>query len=160
MPKSTGSDNNGDGVVGMIFAVKENEDKTQNFGLVGLRRKKAGAVQYYISYYTNVSLASENLNKANNFCDKNGKKIGETGCLATETDISGNFVNTGISAATGDVTVYVELLAGGADTENDGKVESDEGVGSYVIKIYDSEAWDATAKKLKTGASAKKTKLL
>lgn len=40
MPKSTGSDDNGDGVVGMIFAVKENEDKTQNFGLVGLRRKK------------------------------------------------------------------------------------------------------------------------
>ncbi len=157
MPKSTGLDNNGDGVVGMIFAVKENEDKTQNFGLVGLRRNKAGEVQYYISYYTNVSLASENLNKANNFCDKNGKKIGETGCLATEADISGNFVDTGIRAATGDVTVYVELLAGGTDTDNDGKVESDEGDGSYEIKIYDSEAWDATAKKLKTGALAKKT---
>lgn len=82
------------------------------------------------------------------------------GCLAKEDEITTNFVDTGISSATGDVTVYVELLAGGTDSDSDGKVESGEGDGSYKIKIYNSEAWDATTKKLKTDVSAKKTETI
>ena len=56
LPKASGVQPNGDGVVGMIFHLEENEDHSMNFGIIGLRRNKADKVQYYVSMFENVDI--------------------------------------------------------------------------------------------------------
>lgn len=141
LPSPVGYDKNAtpkaDGVVGLIFHVQENDDGSKNFGIVGLRRN-ANAVQYYISYYKNVSVAPEHINLYNNFTDINGDIIGES-AVATEHEVVKAYGSTGITAKTGeDCIVTIELLAAGPDKEPaDGIIKDGEGDGSYKINIYD-----------------------
>lgn len=78
-----------DGVMGLIFDYHTKEDAdldtVYDFGVVSLKAEK-GKMFVYISYYNNVGADFLSGDKEN-FCDKNGKVIGEKGCLATETQI-------------------------------------------------------------------------
>lgn len=136
---------NGAGVVGFIFGIKDVKDADGNteadvkdFCVVGLRRNAKNQVEAYTAAYKNVSTLEANLNMGNNFADKNGVVIGlTTGSLAKELGDDKNYKNVGKAlTGTDDIILRVEVVAGGADTDGDGKVEDGEGDGSYDIAIY------------------------
>lgn len=143
-------DSNAAGVIGLIFGVDqhkdEEKDKVYDFGLVGLKRKGKD-VDYYISWFKNVSTTDDNLNKANNFCDKEGVEIGKTGCLATEvgdkkdiTTLKANIAEDGKP-----VTIKIHLEATGTDKEDpltkkkDGVIKQAESDGGYKVVIKDAD---------------------
>ena len=138
----TDKNNNGNGVIGFIFGikdVKENDkivEDVKDFCLVGLRREKNNVVNAYTSAFKNVSVKEENLNLGNNFADKNGKVIGDEGSEAKELGSSKNYEKVTDAPADKEILLRVEVVAGGSDTDGDGKVEDGEGDGSYNIAIY------------------------
>lgn len=135
---------NGNGVIGFIFGIKDVKDENnktvedvKDFCLVGLRREKNNVVKAYTSAFKNVSVKEEHLNLGNNFADKNGKVIGED--EDSEAKELGSY--TGYKKVTDapeekEILLRVEVVAGGSDTDGDGKVEDGEGDGSYNIAIY------------------------
>lgn len=131
LPKASGVLANGDGVVGMIFHLKENKDESMNFGIIGLRRNKADKIQYYVSMFENVDTdEKKNLNTGeSNFCDLEGVEIGKTGSKAKETGYpDGNLQNL-TTAKNDSETVYIVLTA----TED----------GSYDVVFIDSTGYEA-----------------
>ena len=77
------------GVMGLAFDYHTTTDSAgdtvYDFGVVALKAA-SGKMLAYISYYKNVG-ADYISGSTDNFCDKNGVKIGDEGCLATETKI-------------------------------------------------------------------------
>lgn len=133
---------NGNGVIGFIFGikdVKENDkivEDVKDFCLVGLRREKNNVVNAYTSAFKNVSVKEENLNLGNNFADKNGNVIGTKDSEAKELGSSKDYKKVTDAPEDKEILLRVEVVAGGPDTDNDGKVEDGEGDGSYKIAIY------------------------
>ena len=134
---------NGNGVIGFIFGIKDVKDANnetvkdvKDFCLVGLRREKNNVVNAYTSAFKNVSVKEENLNLGGNFADKNGKVIGKEGSEAKELGSDKDYKKVTDAPAEKEILLRVEVVAGGPDTDNDGKVEDGEGDGSYNIAIY------------------------
>ena len=133
---------NGNGVIGFIFGIKDVKENNKtvedvkDFCLVGLRREKNNVVQAYTSAFKNVSVKEENLNKGNNFADKNGKVIGDKDSEAKELGSYTKFKNVTDAPEEKEILLRVEVVAGGPDKDGDGKVEDGEGDGSYNIAIY------------------------
>lgn len=135
-----GTNDNGDGIIGFIYHIQDvSDDKgtptgAKNFGLVGLGRNKKGQLMAYSSFFRNVAVDNTNINKEKNFTDPNGIVIGAKDCKATEYE--GELKTyTEKSDITKPVTYRVDVVAGGPDTDKDGKVEDGEGDGSYKITI-------------------------
>lgn len=136
-----GTYESGDGIIGFIYHIQDvSDDKgtptgAKNFGLVGLGRNKKGQLMAYSSFFKKVAVDDTNINKEKNFTDLNGVVIGGTGCKATEYE--GNLLTYSkyTSDITKPVTYRVDVVAGGPDTDGDGKVEDGEGDGSYKITI-------------------------
>lgn len=135
-----GTNDNGDGIIGFIYHIQDvSDDKgtptgAKNFGLVGLGRNKEGLLMAYSSFFKNVAVDNTNINKEKNFTDPNGIVIGANDCKATEYE--GKLKTyTEKSDITKPVTYRVDVVAGGNDTDGDGKVEDGEGDGSYKITI-------------------------
>lgn len=135
-----GTNDNGDGIIGFIYHIQDvSDDKVtptgaKNFGLVGLGRNKEGLLMAYSSFFKNVAVDNTNINKEKNFTDPNGIVIGANDCKATEYE--GKLKTyTEKSDITKPVTYRVDVVAGGNDTDGDGKVEDGEGDGSYKITI-------------------------
>lgn len=135
-----GTNNNGDGIIGFIYHIQDvSDDKgtptgAKNFGLVGLGRNKKGQLMAYSSFFRNVAVDNTNINKEKNFTDPNGIVIGAKDCKATEYE--GELKTyTEKSDITKPVTYRVDVVAGGNDTDKDGKVEDGEGDGSYKITV-------------------------
>lgn len=131
LPKASGVQPNGDGVVGMIFHLEENEDHSMNFGIIGLRRNKAGKIQYYVSMFENVDTdETKNLNTGvSNFCDLEGVEIGKTGSKAKETGYPDDKIHDLTTAKNDPETVYIVLTA-----DDDG---------SYDVMFIDSTGYEA-----------------
>lgn len=135
-----GNYKNGDGIIGFIYHIQDVSDSNgtptgaKNFGLVGLGRYPNGQLFAYSSFFKKVAVDDVNINKAKNFTDLNGVMIGEKNCEATE---KGGDIKTysNKSDITKPVTYRVDVVAGGPDTDKDGKVEDGEGDGSYKITI-------------------------
>lgn len=135
---------NGNGVIGFIFGIKDVKDANnetvkdvKDFCLVGLRREKDNVVKAYTSAFKNVSVKEEHLNLGNNFADKNGKVIGEDeDSEAKELGSYTKYKKVTDAPEDKEILLRVEVIAGGPDTDNDGKVEDGEGDGSYNIAIY------------------------
>lgn len=133
---------NGNGVIGFIFGIKDVKENNKtvedvkDFCLVGLRREKNNVVNAYTSAFKNVSVKEEHLNLGNNFADKNGKVIGEEGSEAKELGSYIAYKEVTDAPAEKEILLRVEVVAGGPDTDGDGKVEDGEGDGSYNIAIY------------------------
>ncbi|WP_443737034.1 hypothetical protein [Treponema sp.] len=131
---------NGDGIIGFIYHIQDATDSNgkptnaKNFGLVGLGRYPNGQLFAYSSFFKKVAVDDVNINKANNFTDLNGKVIG-AGSEATEYDGKITPYTKYTSDITKPVTYRVDVVAGGPDTDGDGKVEDGEGDGSYKITI-------------------------
>ncbi|MBQ3640904.1 MAG: hypothetical protein IJJ70_00590 [Treponema sp.] len=141
--ETTANKVNGDGVMGYIFAINQNDDKTYNFGLAGVRNNN-GTVEAYVSYFSNVG--AKYLNSGNNFSDINGVKIGDTGCLATEHDITKEAMGTTSSWKTLETyagktfEVWINVVA------NDGTSTGRTGdAGSYTVSFYDSDPLRTTS---------------
>lgn len=136
-----GKNDNGDGVIGFIYHIQDVSDPNgtptgaKNFGLVGLRRNIKGHLIAYSSFFKNVAVDDKNINKEKNFTDLNGKMIGTTGCKATEYEGKERLFSEYTSDITKPVTYRVDVVAGGNDTDGDGKVEAGEGDGSYKITV-------------------------
>lgn len=135
-----GTNDNGDGIIGFIYHIQDvSDDKgtptgAKNFGLVGLGRNNKGQLMAYSSFFKNVAVDNTNINKEKNFTDPNGIVIGAEDCKATEYE--GELKTyTEKSDITKPVTYRVDVVAGGNDTDGDGKVEDGEGDGSYKITI-------------------------
>lgn len=135
-----GTNDNGDGIIGFIYHIQDvSDDKgtptgAKNFGLVGLGRNKKGQLMAYSSFFKNVAVDNTNINKEKNFTDPNGIVIGAKDCKATEYE--GELKTyTEKSDITKPVTYRVDVVAGGPDTDKDGKVEDGEGDGSYIITV-------------------------
>lgn len=136
-----GENDNGDGIIGFIYHIQDVSDSNgtptgaKNFGLVGLGRNKKGQLMAYSSFFKNVAVDDTNINKEANFTDLNGVVIGAAGCEATEYE--GNLLAyTGYTSdITKPITYRVDVVAGGTDTDGDGKVEDGEGDGSYKITV-------------------------
>lgn len=133
---------NGNGVIGFIFGIKDVKENNKtvedvkDFCLVGLRREKNNVVNAYTSAFKNVSVKEEHLNLGNNFADKNGKVIGKEGSEAKELGSDKDYKKVTDAPAEKEILLRVEVVAGGPDTDGDGKVEDGEGDGSYNIAIY------------------------
>ena len=133
---------NGNGVIGFIFGIKDVKENNKtvedvkDFCLVGLRREKNNVVTAYTSAFKNVSVKEEHLNLGKNFADKNGKVIGKEGSEAKELGSDKDYKNVTDAPAEKEILLRVEVVAGGPDTDGDGKVEDGEGDGSYNIAIY------------------------
>ena len=133
---------NGNGVIGFIFGIKDVKENNKtvedvkDFCLVGLRREKNNVVNAYTSAFKNVSVKEENLNLGGNFADKNGKVIGTAGSEAKELGSDKDYKKVTDAPAEKEILLRVEVVAGGPDTDGDGKVEDGEGDGSYNIAIY------------------------
>ena len=134
---------NGNGVIGFIFGIKDvkGADKkivkdVKDFCLVGLRRNKNNEVQAYTSAFKNVSIKEEHRNLGDNFADKNGKVIGDEDSEAKELGSYTKFKKVTDAPEEKEILLRVEVVAGGSDTDGDGKVEDGEGDGSYNIAIY------------------------
>ena len=132
----------GNGVIGFIFGIKDVKENNKtvedvkDFCLVGLRREKNNVVKAYTSAFKNVSVKEENLNLGDNFADKNGKVIGKEGSEAEELGSYTDYQKVTDAPAEKEILLRVEVVAGGSDTDGDGKVEDGEGDGSYNIAIY------------------------
>ena len=133
----------GNGVIGFIFGIKDVKDEdnktvedVKDFCLVGLRREKNNVVNAYTSAFKNVSVKEENLNLGNNFADKNGKVISEKDSEAKELGSYTGYKKVTDAPEEKEILLRVEVVAGGSDTDGDGKVEDGEGDGSYNIAIY------------------------
>lgn len=133
---------NGNGVIGFIFGIKDVKENNKtvedvkDFCLVGLRREKNNVVNAYTSAFKNVSVKEEHLNLGNNFADKNGNVIGKEGSEAKELGSDKDYKKVTDAPAEKEILLRVEVVAGGPDTDGDGKVEDGEGDGSYNIAIY------------------------
>lgn len=136
-----GTNDNGDGIIGFIYHIQDvSDDKgtptgAKNFGLVGLGRNKKGQLMAYSSFFRNVAVDNTNINKEKNFTDPNGIVIGAKDCKATEYKGELKTYTEYKSDITKPVTYRVDVVAGGNDTDGDGKVEDGEGDGSYKITI-------------------------
>ncbi|HAC32040.1 MAG TPA: hypothetical protein DCF70_05380 [Treponema sp.] len=134
----------GDGVMGYIFALTQNSDKTYNFGLAGVRNNN-GTVEGYVSYYKNIGAAY--LSSGNNFADKNGILIGKEGCLAEEHDLTVHNVDgkdysfvTIKSGAGTSFDVWINVVA------NDGSSTGRTGdAGSYTVSFYNDDPLRTTS---------------
>lgn len=134
---------NGNGVIGFIFGIKDVKDAknetvkdVKDFCLVGLRREKNNVVNAYTSAFKNVSVKEKHLNLGNNFADKNGKVIGDEDSEAKELGSYTGYKKVTNAPEEKEILLRVEVVAGGSDTDGDGKVEDGEGDGSYNIAIY------------------------
>lgn len=136
-----GKNDNGDGIIGFIYHIQDVSDSkgtptgAKNFGLVGLGRNKEGQLMAYSSFFKKVAVDDTNINKKKNFTDLKGVMIGEDGCEATEYEGTLKTYNNYTSDITKPVTYRVDVVAGGEDTDKDGKVEDGEGDGSYIITV-------------------------
>lgn len=137
-----------DGVSGYMFGVTQNEDKTYNFGVVSLKIEDDD-LKGYISWFTNVAGEDKLTVPNNNFVDKNGKQIGESGCLATEKQIlptSGtwetikeDYCTVGNTAK---VVVVVDAMAEDAEHNNYVRAEKLPKDGGYKVRIYTADKLD------------------
>ncbi len=128
---------NGDGVMGYIFALSQNSDKTYNFGLAGVRNDN-GTVTGYISYYTGVS--GKYLSSGTDFADANGKVAGETGSTCTCVDYTSPIFSTIKTSAGKSFDVWINVVA------NDGTSEGRTGdAGSYTVSFYTADPLRTTS---------------
>lgn len=136
-----GDNDNGDGIIGFIYHIQDVSDSkgtptgAKNFGLVGLGRNKKGQLRAYSSFFKNVAVDDVNINKAKNFTDLNGVVIKEPDCKATEYEGKLETYTEYKSDITKPITYRVDVVAGGPDTNGDGKVKDGEGDGSYIITV-------------------------
>lgn len=139
---TTANKASGDGVMGYIFALTQNTDKTYNFGLAGVRNNN-GTVQGYVSYFKNVS--GKYLSSGKNFADSNGVLVGESDCLATEVDITKAALSTTSwkelkTSAGKEFDIWIDVIA------NDGKSTGRTGTkGSYTVTFYTSDPGRTTS---------------
>ena len=152
----------GAGVVGYIFGIEENEDKSENFGLVGIRRQKNQNIQYYVSYYQNADV-KDNLNKDSDFCDLDGKKANYTDSKCKDVGPQSKIVDLGLTAKAGEpCVVYVMVSATGPETDkkDDGYIHSGKGDGGYCVEIYKEDQYDADKKALIENAKPTVSKII
>lgn len=148
-----GTYESGDGIIGFIYHIQDvSDDKgtptgAKNFGLVGLGRNKKGQLMAYSSFFRNVAVDNTNINKEKNFTDPNGIVIGAKDCKATEYEGELKTYSEK-SDITKPVTYRVDVVAGGNDTDGDGKVEDGEGDGSYKITVSTVKADNSADKKI------------
>ncbi len=126
---------NGSGIFGYIFNLKQNQDKSYNFSLAGVRFKGNGQVQCYVSDYKNIG--SKYMSEGNDFCDLNGKKVGEAGTAATCTEHIGSGITNLVtkSYSVGDkVSIWIDVVAqDGVSTGRTGTRNT------YIVKFYDED---------------------
>ncbi len=135
--ETTALKNNGDGVMGYIFALEQANDKTYSFGLAGVRNDN-GTITGYVSYYTGVSGAY--LSSGSDFCDANGIVAGKTGSSATCTDYTSPVFSTIKSNAGKTFDIWIDVIA------NDGSSVGREGeAGSYTVSFYTADPGRTTA---------------
>lgn len=164
LPKYTGDDPRGAGVIGFIFGIRDVEAKAadvtstdptykdnykdvKDFIVVGVKRNKANNLEAYVSAFANVCVNDSVINLVNNFTDLNGNAANTKGSKAREYEAVKAFKSIGeASSADGDVVLRIEVVAGGEDTDKDGKVEAGEGDGSYKIEIYNTDEDNITKK--------------
>lgn len=138
-----GKNDNGDGIIGFIYHIQDvSDDKgtptgAKNFGLVGLGRNKKGQLMAYSSFFKNVAVDDKNINKEKNFTDLNGVVIDDKDKVCEATEYEGELLTYSkyTSDITKPVTYRVDVVAGGPDTNGDGKVKDGEGDGSYIITV-------------------------
>lgn len=143
---------------GNVVKLDNKEVKVYDFGIAGLRRM-GKKVQYYVSWFKNVSTEEDYLKKANNFCDYKGVKIGDTGSTATETgpqtdivyftDDAGKNLELGVPGV--ELQIDIHLEATGEDKNKDGKITDTESDGGYKV-VFKSTAGKVLAEKVITPA--------
>ena len=138
---------NGSGVFGYIFNLKQNEDKSYNFTLAGVRFKPNGHIEGYVSDYKNVG--AKYMKEGNDFCDINGKKAGTAGSLATCTEKLGTQDSPIVDLVTksyttgSKVSIWIDVVAyDGISTGRSlatGSTAAEKGRNKYYVKFYDED---------------------
>lgn len=127
---------NGNGIMGFCFDMTKNDDGSYNFGLVGTRVNKVGALEGYVSYFKKVN--PDTLSSGQSFLDMNGNKC-ETPIWPSDGSIDN--LKSGIIGSDGTAVCVINVVA------NDN--------GSYTVDFYDSSVID-TDGSLKEGSTALK----
>ena len=138
---------NGSGVYGYIFNLKQNDNKSYNFTLAGVRFAPNGQIQGYVSDYKNVG--AKYLKEGDDFCDINGKKAGTAGSLATCTEKLGTQDSPIVTLVTkpyttgSKVSIWIDVVAyDGISTGRSletGATAAEKGRNTYYVKFYDED---------------------
>ncbi len=135
---------NGSGVYGYIFNLKQNDDKSYNFTLAGVRFAQNGQIQGYVSDYKNVG--AKYMSEGSDFCDKNGKAVNAADSLATCTEKLGSGITTLTTKSynVGDkVSIWIDVVAyDGISTGRSletGATAAEKGKNTYYVKFYDED---------------------
>ena len=139
-------DNNGDGVLGFIFDLsQDNTTKLYNFTIAGTRYNVTkGETQVYVTKYINID--SKYLSDGNNFCGSDGqpaKKVTSFNRKDTAAQYIDYLVGPGgyeklegvkIDETKAQASIWIDVIA------NDGKSKNRTGeAGSYTVKFYTSD---------------------
>lgn len=140
------NDNNGDGVLGFIFDLsQDNTTKLYNFTIAGTRYNVTkGETQVYVTKYINID--SKYLSDGNNFCGSDGqpaKKVTSFNRKDTAAQYIDYLVGPGgyeklegvkIDETKAQASIWIDVIA------NDGKSKNRTGeAGSYTVKFYTSD---------------------
>ncbi len=125
----------GDGVFGYIFNLKQNNDKTYNFTLAGVRFL-SNKIEYYVSDYKNID--GNTLSQGQDFCGTDGIVAKDSATAdVTEYNTPSNGIDTlkTMTINSGDeVSVWIEVIA------NDGTSDNRNGTkNTYTVKFYDHD---------------------
>ena len=140
--------NNGDGVLGFIFDLsQDNTTKLYNFTIAGTRYNvTAGETQVYVTKYINID--SKYLSDGSTFCGSDGQKAKTVKSFDRENtaaqciDYLGTVASAGYEKLEGveidktkaQASIWIDVIA------NDGKSKNRTGAaGSYTVKFYTSD---------------------
>lgn len=139
-------DNNGDGVLGFIFDLsQDNTTKLYNFTIAGTRYNVTkGETQVYVTKYINID--SKYLSDGNDFCGSDGKKAKTVESFNSE-DTAAQCIDYLVGTAGYEklegvkidktkpqASIWIDVIA------NDGKSKNRTGEpGSYTVKFYTSD---------------------
>lgn len=133
-----------DGVQGFIFDLYQNEDKSYNFIIAGVR-KNGTKYQGYVTKFVNVG--GKYLKNSADFCDLDGNKVNTAESKAKSKDLGSGYVSGFVALndieadpETKGWNVWIDVVA------NDGKSEGRTGdAGSYTVTFYANDPERKTA---------------